>query len=170
MAANGRTGGRRGIRAVGVLLAVSVLSGVVGWVAARQIRSPAEVAARTLAPLASRLTAPVEFRVLRSTLFTRGTVRFGSPRAVTLPASSLKIGSLVVTAPPKRGVVLADGAKAADIGGRPVVVLQGLVPMYRDIRPGDSGDDVAELKAALRRLRFDAGDGDLRRSAGAPER
>ena len=33
--------------------------------------------------------------------------------------------------------------------------------MYRDIRPGDRGDDVAELKAALRRLRFDAGESNL---------
>lgn len=151
---------RRGVRAVAVLLGVSVVSGGVGWGLARNVRSPAEVAARTSAPAASRLTAPVELRVLRSTLFTRGMVRFGSPRAVTLPGSSLKTGSLVITSPPKRGVVLAEGAKAADIGGRPVVVLQGVLPMYRDVRPGDRGDDVIGLKAALRRLGFDAGAGD----------
>lgn len=154
-------GRRRGVRAVAVLLGVSVLSGGVGWLAARSITSPAEIAARTAAPAASRITAPVEFRVLRSTLFTRGTVRFGSPKAVTLPASAAKTGSLVVTAPPVKGTVLVEGAKAADVGGRPVVVLQGAVPMYRDIGPGARGDDVVELKAALGRLGFVSGPGDV---------
>jgi hypothetical protein len=74
---------RRGVRSVGVLVGVSMLSGGVGWVASRQLQSPADVAARTGPPAASRIVAPVELRVLRSTLFTRGTVRFGSPRAVT---------------------------------------------------------------------------------------
>lgn len=39
------TGHRRGLRVAAILMAMSVLSGVVGWVAARRIRSPAEVAA-----------------------------------------------------------------------------------------------------------------------------
>ena len=64
---------RRGVRAVGVLLGVSVLSGGGGWLVAKRLSSPAYVAARTAAPVASRIVAPVEFRVLRSTLFTRGT-------------------------------------------------------------------------------------------------
>jgi hypothetical protein len=156
-----RVGRRRGVRAVAVLLGVSVLSGGVGWFAARSIKSPAEVAARTASPAASRITAPVEFRVLRSTLFTRGTVRFGSPKAVTLPASAAKTGSQVVTAPPVKGAVLKEGSKAADVGGRPVIVLQGPTPMYRDIRPGDRGDDVTELKTALARLGFKSSKGDL---------
>ncbi len=156
-----RVGRRRGVRAVAVLLGVSVLSGGIGWYAARSIKSPAEIAARTGSPTPSRITAPVEFRVLRSTLFTRGTVRFGSPKAVTLPASAAKTGSQVVTAPPVKGTVLNEGSKAADVGGRPVIVLQGGTPMYRDIRPGDRGDDVVELKAALGRLGFKAGTGDV---------
>jgi multidrug efflux pump subunit AcrA (membrane-fusion protein) len=154
-------GRRRGVRSVGVLVAVSVLSGGIGWVASRQLRSPADVAARTNAPAASRIVAPVEFRVLRSTLFTRGTVRFGSPRVVTLPASAIKGGSLVVTKPPTKGVSLQEGSNAGDVGGRPVIVLEGETPMYRDIRPGDRGADVESLKQALTRLGFKPGKGDL---------
>ena len=152
-------GRRRGVRAVAALLAVSLVSAGIGWIAARGLKSPAEVAARTAAPSASRITAPVELRVLRSTLFTRGTVRFGSPKAITLPASSVKTGSLVVTAPPVKGRELKEGSKAGDLGGRPVMVLAGKLPMYRDIRPGDSGEDVVGLKAALGRLGFNAGSG-----------
>jgi hypothetical protein len=150
---------RRGVRAVGVLLGVSVLSGGGGWLVAKRLSSPADVAARTAAPVASRIVAPVEFRVLRSTLFTRGTVRFGSPKPVTLPGSASKTGSQIVTAPPVKGAVLQEGGKIADVSGRPVVGLVGAVPMYRDIRPNDSGDDVLALKASLNRLGFGAGSG-----------
>ncbi len=150
---------RRGVRAVGVLLGVSVLSGGGGWLVAKRLSSPADVAARTAAPVASRIVAPVEFRVLRSTLFTRGTVRFGSPKPITLPGSASKTGSQIVTAPPVMGAVLVEGGKIADVSGRPVVGLVGAVPMYRDIRPSDSGDDVLALKASLNRLGFAAGSG-----------
>jgi hypothetical protein len=150
---------RRGVRAVGVLLGVSVLSGGGGWLVAKRLSSPADVAARAAAPVASRIVAPVEFRVLRSTLFTRGTVRFGSPKPVTLPGSASKTGSQIVTAPPVKGAVLKEGGKIADVSGRPVVALIGAVPMYRDIRPNDSGDDVLALKASLNRLGFAAGSG-----------
>jgi hypothetical protein len=150
---------RRGVRAVGVLLGVSVLSGGGGWLVAKRLSSPADVAARTAAPVASRIVAPVEFRVLRSTLFTRGTVRFGSPKPITLPGSASKTGSQIVTAPPVKGAVVAEGGKIADVSGRPVVGLVGAVPMYRDIRPNDSGDDVLALKASLNRLGFAAGSG-----------
>jgi multidrug efflux pump subunit AcrA (membrane-fusion protein) len=150
---------RRGVRAVGVLLGVSVLSGGGGWLVARRLSSPADVAARTAAPVASRIVAPVEFRVLRSTLFTRGTVRFGSPKPITLPGSASKTGSQIVTAPPVKGAVVKEGGKIADVSGRPVVGLVGSVPMYRDIRPNDSGDDVLALKASLNRLGFAAGSG-----------
>jgi hypothetical protein len=152
-------GRRRGVRAVGVLLGVSVLSGGGGWLVAKRLSSPADVAARAAAPVASRIVAPVEFRVLRSTLFTRGTVRFGSPRPITLPGSAVKTGSQIVTAPPVKGAVLKEGGKIADVSGRPVVGLVGDVPMYRDIRPNDSGDDVLALKASLNRLGFGAGNG-----------
>jgi hypothetical protein len=150
---------RRGVRAVGVLLGVSVLSGGGGWLVAKRLSSPADVAARTAAPVASRIVAPVEFRVLRSTLFTRGTVRFGSPKPITLPGSASKTGSQIVTAPPVKGAVVKEGGKIADVSGRPVVGLVGAVPMYRDIRPNDSGDDVLALKASLNRLGFAAGSG-----------
>jgi hypothetical protein len=149
------------MRSVGILVGVSVLSGGIGWAASRQLQSPADVAARTGPPAASRIVAPVEFRVLRSTLLTRGTVRFGSPRAVTLAASAVKTGSAVVTKAPVKGATLVEGAKAGDIGGRPVLVLGGDVPMYRDIRPGDTGPDVAGLKAALTRLGFPSTRGDV---------
>jgi len=41
--------------------------------------------------------------------------------------------------------------------GRPLFVLQGDVPAYRDLVPGLKGDDVRQLEKALSRLGFDPG-------------
>jgi peptidoglycan hydrolase-like protein with peptidoglycan-binding domain len=41
--------------------------------------------------------------------------------------------------------------------GRPVFVLQGEVPAYRDLVPGLAGDDVRQLESGLQRLGFDPG-------------
>ena len=44
-----------------------------------------------------------------------------------------------------------------EVNGRPVLALQGDAPMYRTLRPGDTGDDVRQLELALARLGFDPG-------------
>lgn len=139
------------------LLAAVVGSAAVGWFAGRQVASPAEVAARTEAPTASRITVAVEQQVLSSTLIVRGLVRYGEPKPVVLPQSSVKGPAAVVTEPAVKGAVLDDGAKALDLGGRPVFVLEGALPMYRDLRPDDSGVDVEQLEAGLARLGFEPG-------------
>ncbi len=41
--------------------------------------------------------------------------------------------------------------------GRPVFVLRGRIPAYRDLVPGTSGDDVRQLERGLKRLGFDPG-------------
>jgi hypothetical protein len=44
-----------------------------------------------------------------------------------------------------------------EVSGRPVFVLTGKVPMYRTLTRGSSGDDVDQLRSALRRLRPGSG-------------
>ena len=41
--------------------------------------------------------------------------------------------------------------------GRPVFLLQGDIPAYRDLTAGLSGEDIRQLEAALTRLKFDPG-------------
>ena len=41
--------------------------------------------------------------------------------------------------------------------GRPVLVLQGEIPAYRDLTPGISGKDVLQLEQGLKCLGFDCG-------------
>jgi peptidoglycan hydrolase-like protein with peptidoglycan-binding domain len=128
---------------------VVVALAAVGWAAARQIRSPAQIAADAEAPAASQITVPVEHRTLSTKVIVRGTVRFGGRRNVELATSSLEQGSDVVTEPARLRRVLEPGDVALSVDGRPVFVLPGAVPMHRDLRRGSRGHDVRQLEAAL---------------------
>lgn len=142
---------------LGLVLAAIAAAAVGGWIAGRQVRSPAEIAARTAPPRASLITVPLERRVLTSDVVTRGTVGFGSPITVTLPASSVKQGNRIVTVAPKEGAEVGEGGVALAVSERPVVVLEGTKPMYRDLAAGARGDDVRQLEAALSRLGHNPG-------------
>jgi len=137
--------------ALGLLVVITVL----GWIGARQIRSPAQVAADTAAPKPSPITIPVVRRTLAAKVIVRGTVRFGAPQAVVLANSQLKQGgtaSDIVTRAPRARTELGPGEIAMTVDGRPVFVLPGTIPMHRDLGPGDRGQDVLQLERALRRL------------------
>ena len=135
-----------------------VAVGGAGFAVGRQVKSPADAAADVAAPVASRLAVPVERKVLAATLLTRGDVRFGDPKPVVLPPSSLKasLGNLVTLAATK-GQEIESGKRILEVAGRPVLALVGSTPAYRDLRPGDRGDDVRQLEAGLRTLGFDPG-------------
>ena len=90
-------------KTLGIALAVVVATSAASFAIGSRIKSPAEIAARTAAPAASLITAPVEQRTLSADVVVRGTVRYGAPQAVALPASTLKKGSRILTTAPSRG-------------------------------------------------------------------
>lgn len=146
--------GRRWRRA-GWLVAFVVLVAVAGaawWVGASS-QSPDQAAARAAEPDASWVTAPVEFRVLSSTIITRGDVRPETSTAIGAPVSVE--GTAVVT---KRvvtvGDVVAEGERVLEVSGRPVFVLEGDATIYRTLQPGMVGDDVTAVQTALARLGY----------------
>jgi hypothetical protein len=150
-------GKRRNLRvAIAALAGLVVLAGV-GSIAARQIRSPAQIAADTAAPAASRITAPVERRALATEVIVRGTVRYGTPQEVVLPASALKTSTQLISRVPKPDARLDEGDTALVVSGRPVFTLNGATPMHRDLGPGTEGEDVGQLEAALARAGFSPG-------------
>lgn len=134
-----------------VLIAAVIVSAVVTWVGVTQIRSPAEVAARTAPPAPSPILVRVVERALSTRIVTRGTAHFGSPQKVVVTPSLLKSGPSVVTSLLTRGTV-SSGDVLATVSGRPVFVLVGDVPSHRDLGPGMSGPDVRQLERSLRRL------------------
>ncbi len=150
---------RRRAAAIGLLVVVLVAAAA-GWLAGRLIQSPAEVAARRAPPEPSPILVAVEKRPLSSDVVTRGTARFGSPQTLSLTPTRLKSGRRLVTRLPAAGTKLDEGEVVLTVSGRPVFLLKGREPSYRDLGPGIAGSDVRQLESALRRLGFDPGPAD----------
>ena len=136
---------------------VILIAGGAGWLASSTIHSPAELAARTSPPDASAILVPAEERVLSSDIVTRGTARFGSPQQLFLAPSALKTDGGIVARLPLPGTELREGDVVLTTSGRPVFLLAGERPSFRDLGPGISGDDVRQLEESLTRIGFDPG-------------
>jgi hypothetical protein len=134
-----------------ILAGAVVVSSLATWVAGQQIRSPAEAAARTAPPPASPILVPVVEQRLSTSVITRGTAHYGSPRTLNIRLSALKGPGRVVTTMTQPGAVVRAGDVLATLSGRPVFVLEGRRPSYRDLGPGMRGPDVLQLERALRR-------------------
>jgi hypothetical protein len=140
-----------------LVLALVIIVGTGSWIVGSTIQSPAEAAARTAPPEPSPILVPVEERVLSSDVVTRGTARYGLPQTISLAPSALKSDAGVVTTLPLRNTQLEEGDILLTASGRPVFILQGETPVYRDLVPGIAGDDVRQLEDVLVRLGFDPG-------------
>ncbi|MFJ3642386.1 peptidoglycan-binding protein [Streptomyces sp. NPDC090108] len=164
-------------RAVLAVAATATLLSVGGLGGALLVKSPAQAAADTRAPEASVISATVNSERLARTAVLRGDVTSGSTLSIT-PTSvadtrALGGGTNPGGMPPVLtrklahvGDTVAAARPMAEFSGRPVYVLPGRIPVYRDILPGESGQDVAQLQNALAGLGLYAG-GDERGSFGA---
>ncbi|MDV5147634.1 peptidoglycan-binding protein [Streptomyces sp. SBC-4] len=143
---------------IGALVVGAVVLTAAGAFAGTVIKSPAQVAADAAAPPADVLTAPVERRVLQETVVLRGTVTAGQTVQVAPVVSGGEGGTPVVTKMPVAvGSAVRPGQVLLEISGRPLFVLPGRLPVYRDLKPGATGDDVAQLQTALAGLGFGRG-------------
>ena len=139
---------------VGVVLALTVVVGVVAFLIGRGVSTPAQQAARARAPRASLLTAPVVLTHARTTVVLRGTLTDGGAISVGVPgdlSGDLAVVTAVATAP---GAQVVDGSLIAGVAGRPVFVLEGHIPAYSTMSYGSSGVEVTELQAALEAIGF----------------
>jgi multidrug efflux pump subunit AcrA (membrane-fusion protein) len=138
----------------GVIAAVVVSAGL-GWFFGSQIRSPAEIAADAEPPEPSNITVAVVSQVLSADVITRGDIVYDEPVSVSLSGSFAETPEkLVVTEAVEVNSELVEGAMAVEVVGRPVFLLAGEIPMYRDLRPGAIGDDVLQVEQALARMGF----------------
>lgn len=139
--------GRRGTFVALSVVAAVLVGGLV--VVARLVESPSQRAAAASPPR----RRPVEVDVVKRPLRHELTLRARSePRSVMDVAASTVAGSdhdVVSAAPVPNGARVETGHVVVEISGRPVIVLSGDVPLYRDITPGLRGPDVEELHSAL---------------------
>ncbi|NMM32428.1 MAG: peptidoglycan-binding protein [Phycicoccus sp.] len=133
-----------------------MLLSVGGLVASTWVKSPAQRAAEQSPPPASVLSAVVQEKVMTSVVAVRGTVSAEGTVAVAPASSAASVGAVqVVTGLPKQvGAVVAAGDVVAEVSGRPVLALAGSIPAYRNLTPGTTGLDVAQLQSALIGLGF----------------
>ena len=148
------------------IVALAVIASVGGLLVSTSIKSPAEQAAETAAPGLTRLTAPVQYTVIHNIVQANGVIT-KPPQISSLSSGGGGGGGgaagggnaqQVVTKifrPP--GSFLAPGNVIIEVAGRPFFVLQGTVPAYRDMTPGESGSDIAQLQAGLEALGFPIG-------------
>ncbi|GAB2900486.1 efflux RND transporter periplasmic adaptor subunit [Streptomyces mayteni] len=149
---------RRRRWALGILITATIASSAGATLAAQVIRSPAQAIAESAPPPPSLLTAEVELRVLSDSVVLRGAVTAGQTVDVAPVVQGDGIRFQVVSrAPVDAGASLAPGQVIVEVSGRPVFVLPGELPAYRDLAPGARGDDVAQLQEALRSLGHDVG-------------
>jgi hypothetical protein len=151
-----------------ILLAVAglaVIASVGGLLVATTIKSPAQQAAETRAPGLTRLTAPIQRTVIRNVVQANGVVA-RPPEVSSLSgggsggagaASGRNVQQVVtkVFLPP--GSFVRPGSVIIEVAGRPLFVLPGTVPAYRDMASGESGSDVTQLQSGLESLGFPVG-------------
>jgi multidrug efflux pump subunit AcrA (membrane-fusion protein) len=134
-------------------MALVVGAGAIGWAVGASITSPAEAAANAAPPTPSLITVAVDQRLLSADIVARGSIDYDDPVGLGLSGTVGETGSpQIVTMIPEEGTELPEGAVVLEVAGRPVLLLQGELPVYRDMRPGSSGDDVLQLEQALVRL------------------
>jgi peptidoglycan hydrolase-like protein with peptidoglycan-binding domain len=158
----GRLRRRRIVLLVVAVLAVMASAG--GLLVATTIKSPAQQAAQTKSPGLTRLTAPVRRTVIRNVVQAEGMVS-KPPQVSSLTGAGgggqVGAGSNVQQVVTKiflrPGSFVRPGSVIIEVAGRPLFVFQGTVPAYRDLAPGETGSDVAQLQAGLAELGYSAG-------------
>jgi peptidoglycan hydrolase-like protein with peptidoglycan-binding domain len=94
-------------------------------------------------------TATVERGTISATDSWEGTLEYEAP--VTIKSSA----GGTITRLVGQGPTVERGDELYRVNERPVILLYGAVPMYRDLAPGDAGVDVGQLETNLAKLDYD---------------
>jgi len=162
-----RAGGRfrvsrlpRQLRTVAVLVLVALAGIGGGMLASTRIVSPSQAAADAAPPEPQPITVPIGTRVITNEVTARGDGSFAEPQQLTLMTNRASGPSVITGRVPDVGAEVQAGTVLVEVTGRPVIVLPGAIPTYRDLGWEMSGPDVQQLKAALLSLGIDPGDPD----------
>ena len=139
---------RRSIRLRRVLVAgLAIAAVVVGYTVARPSTSAPDPSGSNEPDIYVR----VERGDLASRVVTRGTVASAERMEILAPVPADGYDP-VVTRLPKIGRKLKVGTAPVEVAGRPIILIRGDVPPFRDLVKGDRGEDVARLQESLHQL------------------
>lgn len=142
---------RRGLVVAAVAVVLFGSSGSVWWIAS-QARTPEQRASNAAAPPPSQITGKVSDQQLVEKMELTGKVETASRTTITGVQPQGTSRAVVTALPAAAGKSLKAGAVVAEVSGRPVLLLPGRFPAYRDLKAGDKGPDVQQLQRALQPL------------------
>ncbi|MGB3410875.1 MAG: hypothetical protein WBA45_06715 [Microthrixaceae bacterium] len=152
-----RTGPRSWVRnsaVAGLVVALVTVSLGAGWyMADRSAQTPDRVAANASPPQEIPVTVEVEERILSESVVLRGSVVAADPTQVML-AIPEGVAPIVTATPVPAGSTVEEGDVILGVAGRPVFVVAGPFPLFRDLVPGDEGVDVKMVQESLLRLGY----------------
>lgn len=137
------------------LIAVGIVALTIAAIAAIVVASSSGVSteqaiANANPPPAGPTTATVERRPLVEAISVRGVIAAPNTVEVRVPQTAGDDATSVLTAlPVAAGASIGPRTVVAEVSGRPVIVLKGDRPFYRDLRFDDKGADVTSLQVAL---------------------
>jgi peptidoglycan hydrolase-like protein with peptidoglycan-binding domain len=117
------------------------------WAMALRFESPAQREAAASAPTPRPITADVRQGDLARVVSFRASIVRDS--TVDLQLAPRSDRGVVTGDPLAAGQTITAGAVVTEVNGRPVFGLPGEFPLYRVLRPGDSGPDVRQLQRGL---------------------
>jgi peptidoglycan hydrolase-like protein with peptidoglycan-binding domain len=138
-----REPGRRRLAWLGLGVAILAAAGVGVWLWVANTSTAADPATAGL-----EATATVERGTISATESWDGTLQRGTPFTVKTSAQG------TVTRLAGQGATVGRGAVLFRVDEQPAVLLSGVVPMYRDLRPGAAGADVEQLESNLAQLGY----------------
>lgn len=144
------------LRLLAVIVGGSVLlSFGIGFGAATLIRSPQQLLAETAAPEKTPITAKITVGSISQSILFPGRVVNGNAIDVMGNAGFEGFAAGVITREPLAvGASVVPGTVLFEDSDRPVILLPGEVPLYRNLTTGDSGADVARFQTALEQLGY----------------
>jgi hypothetical protein len=147
------------------VIALVVVASAGALLLTSHIKSPAEEAAQTRPPALTELTEPVQKTVLTTTVLAQAVV--GPPKEVSPSAIGGSGGGgaagnqnaqpIVTRIFRHRGSTVGQGNVVLEVAGQPFFVLQGTVPAYRNLEPGETGPDVVQLQDDMESLGYSIG-------------
>ncbi|MFI8261443.1 peptidoglycan-binding protein [Streptomyces sp. NPDC085665] len=142
---------RRGKWLLGSLAVVLAVSGGGYAVTAAQPRSDADGTKDRRADGMPQATAPVTRGDLGSGLTVEGTLGYAQERKLAAG------GPGVLTWAAGAGTAIERDGKLYEVNGKPVRLMYGSTPVYRQMKTGDKGEDVKQLKRNLQALGYGTG-------------
>lgn len=124
--------------------AVASLAALATWWATSTVLSPSGASTREADATTAVPTIAVTSGEVSRSVTTAADVTFQSG-----PVGAAAVGGTVTTVDVKPGAIVQSGDIVATVNLRPVIVATGSIPSFRDLRRGNEGPDVKQLRRFL---------------------